>query len=97
MATNSWKDRKGIRSSGVALHVKEKFECIEVSYAVSSPVLLPTIQKRHGQTADDPQGSREDDQRAEELALQGKMEGVRSFLPAEEKAQKGPHQSIPGF
>lgn len=37
------KDRK--ERSGVGLYIKEKIECIEVSYGVPAPLLVPTIQK----------------------------------------------------
>jgi len=50
-------------------------------------VLVPTIQKRHGQTGEGPEEDCEDDLRAGEPALWGKTEGFSSFHPGEEKVQ----------
>lgn len=60
---------------------------------VLRPVLVPTIQKRHGQTAEGPKEGHNDDQTAGEPDLWGRTEGVKPFPPGEEKARGGPHYS----
>ena len=56
---------------------------------VLCPVLVSTIQERHGQTGKYPKEGHEDDQTAGEPALFGKAQGIRTLLPGEAKAQRG--------
>jgi len=47
-----------------------------------------TIQGRCGQTGEGPKEGHEDDQRVGEPVLGGKTDGIRSFLPVENRFQR---------
>jgi len=57
-------------------------------------VLVPAIQERGSETREGQKEGYEDDQRDGQPLRGGKTEGLRSFLPGEEKTQGGPHHHI---
>lgn len=77
----------------ITYNKKCRYCSCQASSGVLCLVLVPTVQQRHGKTGEGSKEGYKHGQRAEEPALQGKTEGVTSFLPGESSGAT--HQSIP--